>query len=74
MVPFPGTDLWNNARTYEIEVSKAWEEYRKLSFTEHPEYLSATFNSKHLTADELTQIYRGIYRRKRNRLTVTSQL
>jgi radical SAM superfamily enzyme YgiQ (UPF0313 family) len=74
MVPFPGTDLWNNAHTYEIEVSKAWEEYRKLSFTEHPEYLSATFNSKHLTADELTQIYRGIYRRKRNRLTVTSRI
>ena len=69
MVPFPGTDLWNNARTYEIEISKAWEQYCKLSFMEHPERLSATFDSKHLSADELTEIYRGIYRRKRNRLT-----
>jgi radical SAM superfamily enzyme YgiQ (UPF0313 family) len=68
MVPFPGTDLWNNARMYEIEISKAWEKYCKLSFTEHPERMSATFDSKYLTADELTHIYRNIYRRKRGTL------
>jgi anaerobic magnesium-protoporphyrin IX monomethyl ester cyclase len=69
MVPFPGTELANNAAMYEIEVSKAWEKYCKLSFTEHPERMSATFDSKYLTADELTHIYRSIYRRKREKLT-----
>jgi hypothetical protein len=63
--PFPGTDLWNNARTCEIEISKAWEQFCKLSFTEDPERLSTTFDLKHLTADELTSLYRGIYRMKR---------
>jgi anaerobic magnesium-protoporphyrin IX monomethyl ester cyclase len=65
MVPFPGTQLWDNASSYEIEIDKDWERYCKLSFTEHPERLSATFNSKYLTAKELTEIYHGIYRRKR---------
>ncbi len=65
MVPFPGTQLWDNASSYEIEINKDWERYCKLSFTEHPERLSATFDSKYLSARELTEIYHGIYRRKR---------
>ena len=65
MVPFPGTELWDNAATYEIEIAKDWEKYCKLSFTQHPERLSATFDSKHLSADELTRIYHAIYKRKR---------
>jgi len=71
MVPFPGTELWDNATTYEIEITKDWEKYCKLSFTEHPERLSATFDSKHLTADELTRIYHAIYRRKRQSSSLT---
>ena len=67
MVPFPGTELWDSAATYEIEITKDWENYCKLSFTEHPECMSATFDSKYLTADELTRIYHDIYRGKRNR-------
>jgi anaerobic magnesium-protoporphyrin IX monomethyl ester cyclase len=69
MVPFPGTELWDNAATYEIEVTRDWEKYCKLSFTEHPERLSATFDSKYLSADELTRIYHDIYRRKREGAT-----
>jgi anaerobic magnesium-protoporphyrin IX monomethyl ester cyclase len=65
MVPFPGTELWDKAATYEIEITRDWEKYCKLSFTEHPERLSATFDSKYLSADELTRIYHQIYRRKR---------
>jgi anaerobic magnesium-protoporphyrin IX monomethyl ester cyclase len=65
MVAFPGTELWNNAAAYEIEINKDWERYCKLSFTERPDRLSATFNSKYLSADELTRIYHGIYERKR---------
>jgi anaerobic magnesium-protoporphyrin IX monomethyl ester cyclase len=69
MVPFPGTELWDNAKTYGIEIKKDWEKYCKLSFTEKPESLSATFDSKYLKADELTSIYHEIYRRKRKRLS-----
>lgn len=67
MVPFPGTELWDNAGAYEIEIDKDWEKYCKLSFTERPDRLQATFDSKYLSAEELTQIYHEIYRRKRPR-------
>jgi anaerobic magnesium-protoporphyrin IX monomethyl ester cyclase len=75
MVPFPGTELFDNAATYEIEIARDWEKYCKLSFTEHPERMSATFDSKYLSADELTRIYHEIYRRKRKapRLTTIAQ-
>ena len=56
----------DNAATYEIEITRDWEKYCKLSFTEHPERMSATFDSKYLSADELTRIYHDIYRRKRD--------
>jgi anaerobic magnesium-protoporphyrin IX monomethyl ester cyclase len=64
MVPFPGTELWENARTYEIEINKDWEKYVKLSFMGNPERLSATFDSKYLRADELTRIYHAIFQRR----------
>jgi len=65
MVPFPGTELWKNALTYEIEIKKDWENYVKLSFMGNPERLSATFNSKYLSAEDLTTVYRQIFQRKR---------
>lgn len=65
MVPFPGTELWDNAHTYEIEIKKDWEKYCKLSFMGNPERLSATFSSKYLRAEDLTQIYHSIFKRKR---------
>ncbi len=68
MVPFPGTELWDNAPRYEIEINKDWEKYNKLSFMGNPERLSATFNSKYLRAEELTRIYHTIFHRKRHRL------
>jgi radical SAM superfamily enzyme YgiQ (UPF0313 family) len=64
MVPFPGTELWENAPKYEIEIRKDWEKYVKLSFLGNPERLSATFDSKYLRAEELTRIYHAIFRRK----------
>ncbi|TMQ04290.1 MAG: radical SAM protein [Deltaproteobacteria bacterium] len=67
MVPFPGTELWDRASSYEIEITQDWEKYCKLSFTERPDRLAATFSSRHLTSDELTQIYHDIYKRKRAR-------
>jgi anaerobic magnesium-protoporphyrin IX monomethyl ester cyclase len=66
MVPFPGTELWDNAPKYEIEIKKDWERYNKLSFMGNPERLSATFDSKYLRAEELTRIYHAIFRRKRS--------
>jgi hypothetical protein len=38
------------------------------------EHWPAVRGSQHLTADELTQIYPGIYRRKRSTLRVASQV
>lgn len=64
MVPFPGTELWDNAEAYEIEIDRDWEKYCKLSFTERPDRLRATFDSRYLSARELTEIYHDIYRRK----------
>ena len=74
MVPFPGTELWDNAGAYEIEIDKDWEKYCKLSFTERPDRLQATFDSKYLSAEELTQIYHEIYRRKRRRQAPESRI
>jgi anaerobic magnesium-protoporphyrin IX monomethyl ester cyclase len=65
MVPFPGTELWDNAPTYEIEIKKDWDKFNKLSFMGNPERLSATFDSKYLRAEELTRIYHAIFQRKR---------
>jgi len=65
MVPFPGTELWNNAPTYEIEITKDWQKYVKLSFMGNPERLSATFSSKYLRAEDITRVYHQIFRRKR---------
>jgi anaerobic magnesium-protoporphyrin IX monomethyl ester cyclase len=65
MVPFPGTELWDNAPKYEIEIKKDWERYVKLSFMGNPDRLSATFDSKYLRADDLTRIYHEIFKRKR---------
>jgi hypothetical protein len=42
----PGTELWDNAHRYEIEIQKDWEKYCKLCFMGDPERLSATFDSK----------------------------
>src|SRR5262249_1372700 len=67
MVPFPGTELWDNAPKYEIEITKDWARFCKLSFMGNPERLSATFDSKHLRAGELTQIYHEIFAQKRRR-------
>jgi radical SAM superfamily enzyme YgiQ (UPF0313 family) len=69
MVPFPGTELWDNAEIYEIEIDQDWERYCKLSFTARPERLSATFSSKHFSAQELTTIYHEIYRRRKETAT-----
>jgi anaerobic magnesium-protoporphyrin IX monomethyl ester cyclase len=65
MVPFPGTELADNAPRYEIQIKKDWEKYNKLSFMGTPERLSATFDSKYLRAEDLTQIYHAIFQRKR---------
>jgi anaerobic magnesium-protoporphyrin IX monomethyl ester cyclase len=65
MVPFPGTELGDNAPKYEIKIKKDWEKYNKLSFMGNPERLSATFDSRHLRAEELTEIYHAIFQRKR---------
>jgi radical SAM superfamily enzyme YgiQ (UPF0313 family) len=67
MVPFPGTELWDNAPTYEIEINKDWEKYVKLSFMGNPERLSATFDSKYLRASDLTRVYHAIFQRERRR-------
>jgi anaerobic magnesium-protoporphyrin IX monomethyl ester cyclase len=67
MVPFPGTELGDNAPKYEIQIKKDWEKYNKLSFMGNPERLSATFDSRHLRAEELTEIYHAIFKRKRGR-------
>jgi anaerobic magnesium-protoporphyrin IX monomethyl ester cyclase len=67
MVPFPGTELWENAPKYEIEIEKDWEKYCKLSFMGNPERLSATFSSKYLRADDLTRVYHEIFKRKRRK-------
>lgn len=69
MVPFPGTELWDNAPTYEIEIKKDWEKYNKLSFMGNHERLSASFDSKYLRAEDLTQIYQSIFKRKRDKTT-----
>ena len=68
MVPFPGTELAENAPKYEIQIKKDWKKYNKLSFMGNPERLSASFDSKYLNADELTQIYHAIFEKKRDRL------
>ncbi len=68
MVPFPGTELAENAPKYEIQIKKDWKKYNKLSFMGNPERLSASFDSKYLSADELTQIYHAIFEKKRDRL------
>jgi hypothetical protein len=65
MVPFPGTELWDNAPKYEIELTKDWEKYVKLSFMGNPQRLSATFNTKYLRAEDLTRAYHAIFERKR---------
>jgi anaerobic magnesium-protoporphyrin IX monomethyl ester cyclase len=70
MVPFPGTELWENPRKYEIEIRKDWRQYAKLSFAGHPELLSATFDSKYLRAEELTLIYHEIFARRRRKSTL----
>lgn len=67
MVPFPGTELWDNAPKYEIEIKGDWDKFNKLSFMGNPERLSATFDSKYLRAQDLTQIYHAIFHRKRRR-------
>ena len=68
MVPFPGTELAANAQKYEIQITKDWEKFNKLSFMGNPERLSATFDSKYLRAQDLTQIYHAIFRRKRRKV------
>jgi radical SAM superfamily enzyme YgiQ (UPF0313 family) len=68
MVPFPGTELADNAPKYEIKIKKDWKKYNKLSFMGNPERLSATFDSRHLRAEDLTEIYHAIFERKRDRL------
>jgi anaerobic magnesium-protoporphyrin IX monomethyl ester cyclase len=68
MVPFPGTELAENAPKYEIQIKKDWRKYNKLSFMGNPERLSASFDSKRLSAAELTQIYHALFEKKRDRL------
>jgi len=68
MVPFPGTELADNAPRYEIQIKKDWKKYNKLSYMGNPERLSATFDSRHLRAEQLTEIYHAIFERKRDRL------
>jgi radical SAM superfamily enzyme YgiQ (UPF0313 family) len=70
MMPFPGTDLWDNAASYEIDIEQNWERYCKLSFTERPDRVRATLSTKYLSASELTQIYHDIWRRKAPRESI----
>lgn len=67
MVPFPGTELAQNALKYEIQITQDWEKFNKLSFMGNPERVEAAFDSKYLRAEHLTEIYHAIFQRKRHR-------
>ncbi|MCX5679682.1 MAG: radical SAM protein [Candidatus Omnitrophica bacterium] len=57
MTPFPGTELWNNAEGYGLNITKNWEKFCKMSFKGDCDRLSANFDTKYLSREELTRLY-----------------
>lgn len=58
MVPFPGTDFWNNAEDWGVTISKDWDNFSKTSFKDNNYSLKANFSTKYFSQEELTKQYR----------------
>ncbi|MBF0122801.1 MAG: B12-binding domain-containing radical SAM protein [Candidatus Omnitrophica bacterium] len=57
LVPFPGTELWNNADKYGLRISKDWEKYCKYSFMGNSHLVEATYGTREFSREELTRLY-----------------
>ncbi|MCM8781587.1 MAG: hypothetical protein NC828_00810, partial [Candidatus Omnitrophica bacterium] len=57
LIPLPGTELWNNAAKYGLKITKNWDKFCKYSSWGNPYGLTATFDTKYLSREKLTDIY-----------------
>ncbi len=62
MTPFPGTTLWSHAEEWGLRITKDWERFCKLSFQGAGAKLQANFDTRHLSREELTSLYRSVTR------------
>ncbi|MBU0761667.1 MAG: B12-binding domain-containing radical SAM protein [Candidatus Altiarchaeota archaeon] len=57
LVPFPGTELWNNPEKYGIKIGTDWKHFCKTSFFGNPLGVEAVYSTNNLSSGELTEIY-----------------
>lgn len=60
LVPFPGTELWDNAKEYGLTITRDWEKFCKYSFMGNPARMAATFSTRNFSREELTTLYHGL--------------